>query len=154
LHLFPVDFNPIRDSLALVGLDQGLHVLGLGRFLLERDDIVFSDEKRRNIDFLIAYTYVAVSNELPSLSPRMRKPGDKNDIIQSPLQHRKKMFTGDSPFSNRSAEKEPELLFRHAVISFQLLLFPELKSVSQDSSPRPSMLSGRIKPSFNRAFLS
>jgi hypothetical protein len=45
------------------------------------------------------------------------------------------------------------LFFRHGIVSFQFLLFPQLDAIAEDPSPHPPVFTWRIRSTFDRAFI-
>jgi hypothetical protein len=64
--------------------------------------------------------------QLARLRPRVGKTETKNDVIQTSLQQREQVLSGNARLLLRLAEKAPELLLQKAVTIPRLLFFPEL----------------------------
>lgn len=153
LNPLPVDFQPTRNSLVLVGIHDGLERFILTRLVFECDNISLIHLERGNVDIPIIDSKMPMGDQLASMASGVRKPDKIDDIIQPSLQCGKKIFSSDTSFFLSSQEKKPELFLRHPVISFQLLFLSELKTVSQDPSPHSSVLSRRIKPPLYRTII-
>jgi len=75
---------------------------------------------------------VAVPDELPGLGVRRRKTEANQDVVQPPFELREKVLARNAFLTHCLFEICPELVLQHAINAFHLLLFSQLKSISND----------------------
>ena len=153
LQVLPIDLEPARHGLGAVRGHDGLDVLALGRPGPEGDDVARLDQRGGDIGPVIVDPEVAVPDELAGVPPGQGEPEQEDDVVQPPFEHGQEVLAGDPLLSLGPFEEEAELLLRHAVVPFQLLLLAELDGVPQHPLARASVLARGVGPPFEGALV-
>src|SRR5512136_1841889 len=96
---------------------------------------------------------MAVPDKLPGFIPGVGKSQPIDQVVQTTFQEEEEVGTGDPlhPFS--PLEEVPELLFHQPVHALDPLLLPQLQGIVGKLYPSLAMLSRRIAPPIDGAFI-
>ena len=91
---------------------------------------------------------MSVADELPRLSVRGCKAEPHKNIVEALLELREQVFAGYAFLAHSLLEIRPELVFKHAVDAFDLLLLTQLQAISDDFRFTIAAVLSRRKVSF------
>jgi hypothetical protein len=104
---------------------------------------------------------MAVADQLPRLTPRLREAQAKNDVVQTPLELLQKQFARDASRARGLLEIVTELAFQREVDALGFLLLAQLQAVANNlgfavfpmlSGSEVALLNGTLIAETLRAF--
>src|SRR5271165_4542368 len=100
--------------------------------LAHRDFVPGIDLERRDVHLPAVHRDVAVTDELPGLTPRHRESEAVDDVVEPALQLLEQHLAGDALGAGGAFEIVAELLFLGEVDALRLLLLAKLQAVAHD----------------------
>src|SRR5262249_39826983 len=94
------------------------------------------------------YQNMSVPDELPRLSVRCCKAEPYQNIVEALFELREQVFAGYALLTDSLFEIRSELVFKHAVNAFDLLLLPQLQAIADDFRLAIAAVLSRSKVSF------
>jgi len=107
---------------------------------------------RRYVDALSVDGEVVVPYHLPGRASGRGEAHAINNVIEPQFEVLQEVFAGDTLFTLRRFKVDAELLFQNPIKPFDLLLFPQLRSILGEFFPPLAVLSRQVRPPIDGAF--